>query len=123
MSTTTIDLSAGTTLNLTLRAATAGALTVTVTQGGVAANLTGATIKYHAALSTPITKTVGSGITLTTPASGIFTLAFTAADTATQNSNQQVEHECKITLSGGAIAMLWEGMLTLEQTMILTTTA
>ena len=122
MTTTTIDLSASTMLNLTLRAATGATLTVTVTQGGVAVNLTGATIKYYAATTTPIVKTVGSGIVLTTPASGIFTLTFSASDTSGLNTKQSVEHECKITLLGGAMAMLWEGTLTLEQTLITATT-
>lgn len=123
MTTTTIDLSAAVQLNLTLRAATAATLTVTVTQNGAPVNLTGATIKYVANLSTPVTKTVGSGITLTTPLSGIFSLAYVEADTSSQNSNQRVPHECKIQLSGGAPAMLWEGELILEQSLFTVMTA
>ena len=113
MTTTTLDFSAATTLNMTLRAGIGAAIVVTVTRSGVAVNLTGASIRYYAKTSTPIDKTVGSGIVLTTPASGIFTLTFLGTDTASLG-NSKVVHECRIQLSGEQPAMLFEGELNLE---------
>lgn len=122
MATTTIDLSADTTLNLTLRAATTMTLLVTVTQGDEAVDITSATIKYQADLSTPVTKTVGSGITITNAAAGQFTIQFLAADTSSQNSAQQVDHECKVTVGSYGPAVLFEGKLTLEKSVFTTMT-
>lgn len=113
MTTTTLDFSAQTTLNLTLRTGIGAIITVTVTRGGVAVNLTGATIRYYAKTSTPIDKTIGSGITVATPASGIFTLIFTAENTASLGSSKVV-HECRVKLATEEPAMLFEGVLEIE---------
>jgi len=115
MTTTTIDFSAPSTLNLTVRKGRAGTLQVTVTRGGTAVNLTGAAIRYYAATSTAISKTVGHGITIdANPLLGIFTIAFAAADTAALTGPAQVAHECALKVSGGDIEILFDGTLTLE---------
>lgn len=120
MSIVTLDLSAATTLNVVLRAGTGAALIVTVTQGGEAVDLTGAEIKYQAALQTPIVKEVGNGITVTDALGGVFRLVYDAEDTAEQNRAQTVPHECKILLLNGAPAMLWEGAFELERSLFTT---
>ena len=117
MSETTIDLSASTTLKIILRAATGAPLTFNLTRDGAALPITTATIKYMADLSTPLTKTVGAGITITDGPNGRFTLAFTAADTSGQNASQAVAHECKIKLAGEEPAMVFEGVLVLEKSL------
>ena len=117
MSETTIDLSASTTLKVTIRAATGARLTFNLTRDGAALPITTATIKYMAGLSTPLTKTVGAGITITDGPNGQFTLAFTAADTSGQNTSRSVAHECKIKLAGEESAMVFEGVLVLEKSL------
>ena len=117
MSETTIDLSASTTLKIILRAATGAPLTFNLTRDGAALPITTATIKYMADLSTPLTKTVGAGITITDGPNGQFTLSFTAADTSTQNTSQSVTHECKIQLTGEQPLMVFEGTLVLEKSL------
>lgn len=115
-----IDLSAPVILNLTLRGASGGVLQITLTSGGVAVNLLGATIKYEAATDTAVTKTVGSGITITDGANGIFQITFEEADTALQNYKQIVEHECKAQPLGGVALPVFEGKLILEESVFTT---
>lgn len=114
MTTTTLDFSAQQTLNATLRAGCGATIIVTVTQGGAAVNLTGATIKYVASLTTPISKAIGSGITVTNEAGGVFQIAFTEANTSGVTAKTTVTHECKVKLSGEEPASLFEGELTVE---------
>jgi len=114
MTTYTIDLSAQTTLNLTLRAARYGDVTVTVTRGGAALNLTGASIRYYAATPTALSKTVGSGITVINAAGGIFKITFAASDLSGITAATRVAHECAIKPSGEDILPLFEGELFIE---------
>lgn len=62
-------------------------LRFTITRDGAAVNLTGLTtsaITFEIrGKGSTITKTIGSGVTLTTPASGICTVVLTAANTDT----------------------------------------
>jgi len=111
MTTTTIDLSADTILNLTLRAGCGGTIRVTITSG--ATDISGAAIHYYANTNKTISKTVGNGITITEAL--VFEIAFTAEDTNEQNTTQKRQHECRIQLSGEQPAMVFEGLLTIEE--------
>ena len=118
---TKIDFTDLTKYRIIIQAATRAVLNITVTRGGVAQNLTGATIKFYAGLSTPITKIVGSGIVLTVPLLGQCSLTILETDTSSQNTDQNVDCECKVTLAGGGPELLFEGRLQVEKTLILTT--
>jgi hypothetical protein len=81
-------------------------ITVTVTDdAGSAVDITGMSISYLVWSGTNaavITKTVGSGIALTTPASGILTI--TIADTDTDAiAPGRYNHELKITDNGAGL--------------------
>lgn len=93
-----IDLSAPVALTITVRGASGGYVYITVSDQLGVVNITSAVIKYYAALSTPVSKTVGAGITITDPANGEFRIEFVAADTSSQNTNQNAQHECKLTV-------------------------
>jgi len=112
-----IDLSAQVELILTLRAACYGSLSVTLTRGGAALNIAGASIRYVADLFTVVTKTVGSGITITDGAGGVFLIEIDAADTSGQNTNQRVLHECRIQLLAEGPLPIFEGQMNLEESL------
>lgn len=75
------------TYNTTVARGEARDIEVTIQSGGSAydvTGLTGAELEYRAGQvgsPTTINLTIGSGITLTTPASGVVTLSLTGADT------------------------------------------
>lgn len=61
-------------------------LVFTITRNGAAVNLTGMVtddLEFEMRGSATLSKTIGSGIALTTPLSGICTVTLTAANTAT----------------------------------------
>ena len=69
-----------------------------VTSGSTAKDLTGATIKFvvfNSSGSILSTKTIGSGITVATPANGIMVVSFTIADT-TALSVGSYAYECSV---------------------------
>jgi len=107
------------TFNLSIYAGETRTLVVTVTdQDGVAVDLTGADITYIANLPTPLTKTVGSGVTVTDAASGEFEIALTQADTVGYDANVRVQHECKILTSGAEVLVAFTGTLTVSDSLI-----
>lgn len=98
--------------DLTLYAGETRVVEVTVTdETGAVVNLTAATVVYKANFPTPLSKSVDSGITLTTPASGVFEIAFIADDTHHIDSRTSVEHECKVTTATGDTAVAFTGHL------------
>ena len=70
-----------------------------------AKDITGATARYtirpeNYAESQVLQKTVGSGIALTTPLSGILDVTLSSADTATLAPAIKYVYDCEVTLSG-----------------------
>lgn len=70
-----------------------------------AKDITGATVRYTVRERTydgaqVLQKTVGSGIILTTPASGIFDVTLPNADTAALSPSITYVYDCELTLSG-----------------------
>lgn len=110
-----IDLTAPITLNLIIRAASGGILEIAVTYLDLPVDISGAQIKYVAAFTVPVEKTVGNGITIVDAPNGIFQIEFAQSDTATQNVRQFVFHECKLSLAGGEPQPVFDGRITLEQ--------
>lgn len=107
------------TFNLSIYAGETRTLAVTVTdQDGAALDLTGADITYIANLPTPITKTVGSGITVTDAAGGEFEIAFTQADTVSYDKQTRAQHECKILTSGAEVLVAFTGALTISDSLV-----
>jgi hypothetical protein len=95
-------------------------LTVTVTSGGVAKNLTSATIKWSCARSADgsaaLSKTTSSGITITNAAGGIFQVALSKTDTAALLGYYY--HEAEVTDAGGNVSTVMTGHLTVTQDLI-----
>lgn len=106
--------------NITIFAGDTKNVAVTVEDDAdVAIDITGVTIEYvvkksalDAAIA-QISKTVGSGLTLTTPLSGIFTINFLPADTQSLGY-QEYYHEAELTDLSGNISTIFTGILTLE---------
>ena len=117
---TQIDFSDCTVIDIILKAGIGGTINITVLQAGVAANLTGATIKYQANLTPALVKTVGSGITVPNPVTGIFSLAFEETDSSAIAVLTSVLHECRVQLLGEEPAMLFEGHLRVEKAVFVT---
>jgi hypothetical protein len=70
-----------------------------------AKDITGATVRYTLRERTyagtqVLQKTVGSGIALTTPASGVLDVTLSSADTATLSPTITYVYDCELTLSG-----------------------
>ena len=105
--------------NYTMFSGDSKVITVTVTDAdGAAVNLTGATISYviFDDGSATITKTVGSGITVTDAAAGTFTITLAASDTASLAGAYY--HECQVTDSSGNISTIFTGTVTMNEDMI-----
>jgi hypothetical protein len=105
--------------NVTMYRGDTAILTVTVTDsdnGDAAKNITGATVRYVAVRrgTAYITKTVGSGIVLTTPASGILTITLDPADTDDLTPGEY-EHEVEITDGDGNVSTVTVGTLTIRK--------
>ena len=94
-------------------------ITVTVVDGdGTAQDITAATISYKLQPAVDdatgaITKTVGSGVTITNAAGGIFTVDIAAANTASFAGIYY--HECQVTSSGGVVSTVFVGNVTINQ--------
>ena len=105
--------------DFTMYAGDSKTLTVTVTDGaGAAKNITSATITWkmleEQGGTVKLTKTVGSGIALTTPSSGIFTVTIAAADTSAFLAGQYY-HEAEVTDSGSLVSTVLTGTITLKR--------
>ena len=95
---------------------------LTAMRGGSAINLTGAlgirmtacTDPYNPAGTNVFTKTVGSGITVVTPASGTFTVTVLPADTSAQPpAILPLYYDIQVTDSAGVITTVYRGIITL----------
>ena len=88
-------------------------ITVTVTDSaGAAQDITLATITYKLQPAVDdatgvVTKTVGAGVTITVPASGIFTVDLDPVDTAGFAGDYY--HEAQVTSAGGVVATVLVG--------------
>lgn len=73
-------------------------------------NVTGASATWKLAAAVEdaavLSLSVGSGITITTPAQGLITIAVTAAQADALTPGQYV-HECKLTVGGVTYRPLW----------------
>ena len=67
--------------------------------------------------STLATKTVGTGITLTTPATGNGTIVLSSVDTTGLNAPEQYYHEAQMVLGGETTTIMY-GILTLKRDII-----
>lgn len=96
-------------------------LRVTVTdENDAALDITSATATYTvkdapggASLFTP--KTVGSGIALTTPASGILTISIASANTRYARGDRDYFHELEIVLANGKTYTAFNGRFRLRR--------
>jgi len=92
--------------------------TVTVRDSaGTKINVTGATATWKLAKEADATAdlslSVGSGITLTTPAQGLITIAVTAAQADALAAGTYV-HECKLTVGGVTYRPFWGDTIVTE---------
>lgn len=85
-------------------------ITATVKSTGAAMDLTGAAIKWTANLTTPVSKTVGSGITITNAAGGLFEIAIDAGDLTEVGD---FAHQCQVTI-GGVVSTVMEGTVRIK---------
>lgn len=105
--------------NLTMFAGETRTLVVTVTdQDGAAVDLTDADITYVLDLATPITKTVGSGITITGALAGEFEIALAQADTVAIDTDRSIKHECKALLQSGEVLTVFYGTVVVKDSQI-----
>lgn len=90
-----------------------------IDEDGMAVNITGATFTWEAARTVDgtaaITKTVGAGIALTSPATGVFTITLDEADT--DDLEGLYYHEAEMVLAGDTSTVLTGNMI-VEQTLI-----
>ena len=106
-------------LNLSLVAGETRQIAVTLTDSdGVAIDLTDAAIEYEAGFVTPLTKSLGSGITVTDAAAGQFTIDLEQADTVDYDRTLSVLHECKVLTSGGEVIVVFTGRLRVTDSLI-----
>ena len=105
--------------DLTMWAGDTKTLTVTVTDGaGAAKNITSATISWklldEQGGTVRLTKTVGSGIALTTPTSGIFTVSIATGYTSSLVAGKYY-HEANVTDSSSNVSTVLIGVITLRR--------
>lgn len=95
-------------------------ITVTVTEGGVAKNLTDATIKWACArrgsATVVLQKQTGAGVAITNAAGGIFTVTLTPADTAALLGDYV--HEAQVTDALLNVATVLTGALSVTEDLI-----
>lgn len=91
-------------------------LEIDVTEDGVAMDITGLTIEWRLARrlheTSVLTKTVGSGITITNGVGGIFQVALSDTDTA--NLIGDYYHQAYVTDGSGNLVTVTEGIITFE---------
>lgn len=88
----------------------------TITDSGVPRNITGCTIALKAWTSDKILVidlSVGAGITLTTPASGVFTAVITAAATEALEPSR-LSYVLEITDTAAAVERIFKGIITVS---------
>lgn len=113
-----VDLRAPARLTIYLEQGATGAVEVTVTDAnGAPFDLTDYEITYQADTSTPITKTVSSGITVAAPTTGVFEIEFKPGDTASLSIEgiQSFTHRCRIEGIGGDVYVLFSGTLAIQE--------
>lgn len=116
-------------VNLNMKRGDTLSFTLTVTQSGAAYNLTGASIRMTAKWAygdadnaAVFTRTIGSGITVASPATGIATVALTAANTSSLPANPvQLVYDIQVTDSSGNIFTVVDGLLTVTPDVSITT--
>ncbi len=95
---------------------TLNAVISVINDAGAAVNITGYSARWKMSprigASASSSKTVGSGITLTTPTSGILTISLTSADTA--NRCGAYVHELVLTDGSGNVSTAMTGRLTIK---------
>lgn len=107
--------------DFTMFAGDSRTITVTVKNDqGAAVDITGATLKWQAAPSVSgaavISKTSGSGIDLTSPSTGVFTITLDGADTDALGEGV-FYHEAEMVLAGDTSTVL-TGSMVVEKTLI-----
>jgi len=115
-----VDLRAPARLTIYLAQGASGTVEVTVTDAnGNPFDLTDYEITYRAETPTAITKTVGGGITVGDPPSGVFDIVFEPEDTAslTIEGVRSFTHECRIEGASGAIYAVFTGTLVVQETL------
>jgi len=113
-----VDLRAPARLAIYLEQGTTGAVEVTVTDAnGDPFDLTDYEITYQADTSTPITKTVSSGIAVDDPTTGVFEIEFEPEDTASLSIEgiQSFTHRCRIEGVDGDVYTLFRGVLAIQE--------
>lgn len=106
-------------MNLSFYAGDSRNLIVTVVdQNGEIVPLTGATIKWILVSQDTImlSKKTDSGITLSDPAMGQFTIALTASDTKTLNGTYQ--HMARVTTADGNSSIVLTGTVIVEGSLV-----
>lgn len=107
--------------DVTIQAGEYKKFSVTIKNGsGTAINLTGATPIQYGISQTEggariLTKTLGSGITITDAANGVLEIVITAADLAGKEG--EFHHELSITESSGNKSCAFTGKLTVKPSM------
>lgn len=83
-----------------------------------AVDLTGATVTWIAKRSgtTLFTKTVGSGITLSTSVTGRMSVSISASNTS--SASGAYEYQCRVTLSDGTVSTVQTGTMTVLASLI-----
>lgn len=105
--------------DLSIHAGETRALVVTVVDSaGADVDITAAEITYMLALSTPVTKTLGDGITVTDAAGGEFEIAINQADTVSIDAARNLQHECKVLLPSGAVLTVFYGFVKVLDSLI-----
>ena len=103
--------------DFTLYAGDDATLTVTVTEGVAAKDLTGASVVWvlydRFSRAAVLTKATGDGVTITDDEGGILTVDIDSTDTATLYGAYY--HECKVTDSDGNISTVSTGTVTIRR--------
>lgn len=89
-----------------------------VDQNNVAVPLTGATIEWILIIqgTTILSKSVGSGITISNPTSGQFIIALTVNDTRALHGTY--EHMARVTTIDGNSSIVVTGTITIQESLI-----
>lgn len=116
-------------VNLQMKRGDTVSLTVTVTQNGSPFNLTGCAMRMTAKWnytdadgSAVFTRTVGSGIVLTTPLSGIATVTIAPANTSSLPAyTNNLFYDIQVTDTGSNVYTVQNGILTVDPDVSITT--
>jgi gamma-glutamyl:cysteine ligase YbdK (ATP-grasp superfamily) len=96
-------------------------LEFTVTENSTAKDITGATVKWQAARTVTsasvVSKSTGSGITLTDPTNGVLQVSIASADTKDLSATEY-HHELEVTDASSNIHTAAVGTMTLVEDLI-----